>query len=149
MTQLNPKQVKHTLRRVAKESSSGLLVFKPQLLDQIDGKLGEYHSGHLHRETALAKAEQIKWGSEQLILTRLQEEPVLRTLIEIIISSPRLQLVVPFAAELSGTQLQFMHLRLGDFAASLVRPRIEFGLHAKASRRTCVADQVHDGFEGS
>jgi hypothetical protein len=73
----------------------------------------------------------------------------LRTLIQITFSSPRLQFVVPFAAELIGTQLEFMHLRLGDFHARLIRPWVEFCLHAKACRRTCVADQVHDGFEGS
>ena len=73
----------------------------------------------------------------------------LRALIEIIFSSPRLQLVVPFAAELIGTKLQFMHLRPGDFHASPVRAWVEFGLHAKASRRTCVADQIHDGLESS
>lgn len=44
-----------------------------------------------------------------------------RALIEIIISSPRLQLEVPFAVELIGTELQFMHLRPGDFSAGLVR----------------------------
>ena len=46
---------------------------------------------------------------------------VLRALIEIIISSPRLQFVVPFAVELIGTELQFKHLRPGDFHAGLVR----------------------------
>ena len=46
---------------------------------------------------------------------------LLRALIEIIISSPRLQFVVPFAVELIGTELQFKHLRPGDFHAGLVR----------------------------
>lgn len=33
--------------------------FKAQLLEQIDGKLGEHHFGQLHRETAKAKAGRI------------------------------------------------------------------------------------------
>jgi hypothetical protein len=33
--------------------------FKAQLLDKIDGKLGQHHSGQLHWETAQAKAERI------------------------------------------------------------------------------------------
>jgi REP element-mobilizing transposase RayT len=33
--------------------------FKTQLLERIEGKLGEHHSGQLHRETAQAKAERI------------------------------------------------------------------------------------------
>ena len=34
-------------------------LFKAQLLEKIDGKLGEHHSGQLHRESAQAKAERI------------------------------------------------------------------------------------------
>ena len=37
----------------------GSELFKAQLLEKIDGKLGEHHSGALHRETAQAKAERI------------------------------------------------------------------------------------------
>jgi putative transposase len=33
--------------------------FKAQLLEKIDGKLGEHHSGQLHHETAQVKAERI------------------------------------------------------------------------------------------
>jgi hypothetical protein len=33
--------------------------FRQELLDRIDGKLGEHHAGQLRRESALAKAERI------------------------------------------------------------------------------------------
>jgi hypothetical protein len=56
--------------------------FKKQMLDKIDGELGEHHSGQLKRESAEAKAERIieeelrrlKWSSADLKL-RLKSHP--------------------------------------------------------------------------
>ena len=53
----------------------GSAQFKAELLERIEGKLGEHHSGELKRETVQAKAERIvteelkrkKWSEEDLV----------------------------------------------------------------------------------
>ena len=53
----------------------GSAQFKAELLERIEGKLGEHHSGELKRETVQAKAERIvteelkrkKWSDEDLV----------------------------------------------------------------------------------
>jgi hypothetical protein len=57
--------------------------FKNQLLEQIDGKLGEHHSGQLRRESADAKAERLiseelhrlGWNEAELV-SRRKSDPI-------------------------------------------------------------------------
>jgi hypothetical protein len=44
--------------------------FKKELLEQMEGRLGEHHAGQLRRESAKAKAEQIIGGPAGVVQSR-------------------------------------------------------------------------------